>query len=155
MPSEWHRVFLNFFLFWKRVLAEKGIAIGIERSLVETQLAQRHLVKIRDLILFWGSRWNLVQNCRRSWFEWVRLSEAVPSLMTQSWPWGSQLKKNCFFVIVIKTMLWIGIWYHELCFFFWHLYPSKNYNLKNIYTIYKNNLQYNINANIKKYKSSI
>ena len=103
MPSEWYRTFLNFFLFWKRVLAEKGIAIGIERSLVETQLVQRHLVKIRDLILFQGSRWNLVQNCRRSWFEWVRLSEAVPSLMTQSWPWGSQLKKNCFFVIVIKN----------------------------------------------------
>ena len=133
MPSEWYRVFLNFFLFWKRVLAEKGIAIGIERSLVETQLAQRHLVKIRDLILFRGSRWNLVQNCRRSWFEWVRLSEAVPSLMTQSWPWGSQLKKSFFFVIVIKNNVLHWYLLSWTLLFILAFVSLKNYNLKYVY----------------------
>ena len=71
----------------------------------------RQLAQIRDLTSLGGSQWNLGQNCRRRWFEWVRLSEADPSIKTQSLPWGSQIevKKNMPFVIVVKKD--VSDWY--------------------------------------------
>ena len=48
------------------------------------------LAGLRDPTSLWGSWWPSGRKCKKR-SDWHRVSEAVPSIMAQSWPWGGQI----------------------------------------------------------------